>query len=98
MHYRTGDRLIFLGYQHSLPDMQPILHVGDAIVVAAVIGDDELQCFPIDDWGRVISLRGETVFPEEVVRLPLPGVPLLALPPPYGAGEIREIDDRWIRL
>lgn len=78
--------------------MLPILHLGDAVVVAAVIGDDELHCFPIDGWGRVLSLKGETVFPEEVLRLPLPRVPSRELPPPYGAGEMREIDERWLNL
>lgn len=98
MHYRVGDRLIFLGYQHLLPDLKPILNVGDAIVIAAMVGDDELHCFPIDGWGKVISTQGETVFPDEVLRLPLPRIPKKWLPPPYGAGEMHEIDARWLGL
>lgn len=98
MHYRVGDRLLFLGYQHLLPDMHPIFFKGDAIVVVAVMGDGELRCFPIDGWGRVYSLQGDTVFAEEVLRLPLPRVPTKQLPPPYGAGEILEIEERWLRL
>lgn len=98
MNFRMGDRLMFLGYQHLLPSMEPIFGKGDIIVVAAVMPDGELHCFPIDGWGRVFSFQGETVFAEEVLRLPLPRVPVKRLPVPYGRGEMLEIDERWSRL
>ena len=98
MRYRVGDRLLFLGYQHLLPEMEPIFFNGDVIVVAAVMDDEELRCFPIDGWGRVYSLQGDTVFADEVVRLPLPRVPQNRLPCPYCAGDLIEIDERVLHL
>lgn len=98
MQYLIGDRLLFLGYQHLLPGLPPIFFRGDAIVVAAVMSDGELHCFPIDGWGRVFSWQGETVFEDEVLRLPLPRIPQTHLPPPYDIGEMPEIPERWRRL
>lgn len=87
MQYRVGDRLYFLGYRHLLPDTAPIFFKGQLVAVAEVKADGELICFPIDDWGRVYSWEGDTVFDEEVLRLPLTPIPVRRFPRPYGQAD-----------
>lgn len=87
MHYRAGDRLYFLGYRHLLAEITPIFVEGQIVAVAEVLSDGELICFPIDDWGRVYSREGDTLFPEEVIRLPLTRIPLKRFPRPYGLAD-----------
>ncbi|AJA08856.1 hypothetical protein SKP52_09745 [Sphingopyxis fribergensis] len=79
---RAGDRLYFRGY--SVPIDYEILEKGQIVAVAEVREDGEYVVFPIDDWGRVYSQEGETVFSDEVVPLPMPPIPIRRFPPPYG--------------
>jgi len=72
MRFQAGDRCCFLGYSDLPKGADPIFFQGDIIAVAKVEPDDVLLCFPIDGWGRVFSWQGETVFTEEVIRLPFP--------------------------
>lgn len=82
--FRSGDQVVFLGYAELLDGMEPVLHPGDLAVVATCDGE-ALKCFPIDPWGRVYSAQGETLFPEEVIKLGYAGrVPMKRLPPPFG--------------
>lgn len=87
MHYRVGDRLYFPGYRHLLPDMTPIFMKGQLVAVAEIRTDGELICFPIDYWGRVYSWEGDTVFDEEVLRLPLTPIPVSRFPRPDGQAD-----------
>ena len=87
MYHRTGARLFFMGYSHQLPDVSPIFVKGQIVAVAEVMPGGELICFPIDDWGRVYSREGDTLFPEEVLRLPLTRVPSKRFPRPYGEAD-----------
>lgn len=87
MQFCVGDRCYFLRYAHLAEGVEPILSEGDMVTVAKVEPDDVLICFPIDGWGRVFSWEGETLFSEEVLRLPLPPIPTKRLPPPYGEGD-----------
>lgn len=74
-----GDRLYFLGYADAVP--YEILALGQMVTVTEVRPDGEYAVFRIDDWGFVIEGEGETVFAEEVLRVPLPPVPIDRLPP-----------------
>lgn len=87
MRFQAGDRCCFLGYSNLPKGADPIFFQGDIIAVAKVEPDDVLLCFPIDGWGRVFSWQGETVFAEEVIRLPLPPIPMRRFPRPYGEGD-----------
>ncbi|SBV33190.1 protein of unknown function [uncultured Sphingopyxis sp.] len=78
-----GDRLCFLRY--SCPVPSELLHPGQMVVVLAVFPDGVYAVVRIDDWGRPLSSLGETVFGEEVVKVPLPPIPLNRLPPPFGS-------------
>lgn len=86
MHrFKCGDQVCFSDYSELLEGMEPVFHKGDLLVVAAVDGDGVLTCFPIDHWGRVISMKGDTIFPEEVLPLAYaPRVPRKRLPRPFG--------------
>lgn len=81
----VGDRLYFLGY--SCPVPSELLHYGQMLVVLAVFPDGVYAVVRIDDWGRPFSDLGETVFAEEVMKVPLPPIPVDRLPPPFGPGQ-----------
>ncbi|QXF12468.1 hypothetical protein [Sphingopyxis terrae] len=81
----VGDRLYFLGYRCPVPS--ELLHYGQMLVVLAVFPDGVYAVVRIDDWGRALSDLGETVFAEEVMKVPLPPIPVDRLPPPFGRGQ-----------
>lgn len=87
MRFQVGDRCCFLGYRYALDEAEPIFFCGDMVATAKVDPDGVLLCFPIDGWGRVFSWQGETLFAEEVLRLPLPPIPKRRFPRPYGEGD-----------
>lgn len=70
----VGDRLYFLGYADAVP--YEILVPGQMVAVTEVRPEGEYAVFRIDDWGSVMSGEGETVFAEEVLRVPFPPIPL----------------------
>lgn len=69
----VGDRLYFLGYADAVP--YEILTPGQMVAVTEVRPEGEYAVYQIDDWGSVMSSEGETVFSEEVLRVPLPPIP-----------------------
>lgn len=68
-----GDRLYFMGYADAVP--YEILAPGQMLAVTEVRPEGEYAVFRIDDWGCIMSNEGETVFAEEVLRVPLPPIP-----------------------
>lgn len=67
----VGSRLVFVQYTDvlAMPVEDRILPPGQFLVVAAINEDGGLQCFPTDEHGKITSLEGDTVFPEEVTHL-----------------------------
>ncbi len=70
MSYRAGDRVIFFAYSDpAMREEDRIFSHGQYGVVSAVNEDGGLQVFPTDEEGKMTSLEGDTLFPEEVIRL-----------------------------
>lgn len=86
MRLRTGDRAYFVGYDYLTLGSEEIFNVGQIVVIADVDGEGAYKCFAIDDAGRVISMKGDTLFEEELLRLPFPRIPQTRLPYPFGDG------------
>jgi hypothetical protein len=67
--FAEGDQGIFTGYSHLPHGTPPIFAVGTLFVVLSVDEDNVLRCLPITYLGRIINKDGDTVFPEEAIKL-----------------------------
>jgi hypothetical protein len=67
--FSVGDMALFTGYTTLSSDMAPLFEVGAFMVVIAVEPDQVLKCLPTDHAGRPVGLPGDTVFPEEAIKL-----------------------------
>lgn len=84
----VGHRLYFRGYADDPPEQTPILRVAEIVIVAAVTSEGAFAVFPFDGHAADAE-RGETVFQEEVLLVPLPSIPMSRLPRPFGSGDPR---------
>lgn len=92
-----GQTCYFKGYAYDLKGADPIFQPGDVLAIAKVEDDGVLHCFPIDGWGRVYSMAGDTIFSEEVLLLPFPPIPAKRFPRPYGTLDNERAKDGWSR-
>ena len=86
MEIGFGDWLCFQGYASEPPDSVPLLSQGDLVIVVRVGAEEDLSVLPFGRDGQLDMNRGETLFPEEIIRLPLPPLHRSCLPPPEGTG------------
>lgn len=93
MEIAVGHRLYFCGYADDPPEQTPIVHVAEIVIVAAITSEGAFAVFPFDGHAADAE-RGETVFQEEVLLLPLPPIPMWRLPSPFGTGNPTGFQER----
>lgn len=81
---KAGDLAYFRSYSHLLEGATPVFHADQLVAIAEAEGEGALKCFPVGPCGRVYSLQGDTLFPEEVLCLPVGKVPMRRFPAPWG--------------
>lgn len=78
MWFAAGDRFYFRGYTGLEEGMHPIFLPGMMGVVVEVEPCGAMKCFPINAEGEV-GPQGDTLFPDEMMRLPYPPLDLSRL-------------------
>jgi hypothetical protein len=79
--FQAGMTAVFVGYKVSLGGDIPIFRPGDFVIIGRVDrSGDSMSCYPANELGCLLSLHGDTLFPEELV--PLRYMPLVDVEDP----------------